>query len=251
VLSLRRDTVPLKEERAAIVPVERAYELGKTVRVGQFFEDLARCLLGGEESPDGDFVIWNEGLLGEVKGSDSNHLFRLSTEQLQGILKLSESFPFSRALYILFKYRNRKVGGKTELSRFSDKTETEAFLAKNLCSIHILDARILPGVMEIGENRRKSGSLPCNPELETIDLTQGDLYGLANGKGPAVFASLGGEWEVCEGELSGEIRMRLLLNFEISAKCTLILPPELRRIVIRRLEREAKWRESRMVRFAF
>ncbi len=63
----------------------KKYDSKKVNVVGNFFEDIFEQMVKAERAPadEGDFHVWEESLGIEVKGSDTNHEWRLPLHQLE------------------------------------------------------------------------------------------------------------------------------------------------------------------------
>ncbi len=159
----------------------------KTTFVGQFFEAVGHHILGGDLSrnENGDICLWRTETAVEVKSSgvQSSYGFRLSVEQIEHYERVSV-FPFSRAWYMFFAYRNhsRKNGGgkrASELSLHTTPAAIRAYLADAIVWCLLVDLSIITRWRETRPHSTKSilGHLGA----ETVDLKCPYVHEFVNG----------------------------------------------------------------------
>ncbi len=152
--------------------------------VGNFYEQVGHQILGGSLSrnDDGDICLWRLATSVEVKASGykSSYGFRLSLEQIERYGKISR-FPFDRAWYMFFAYRNNrgKRGERsTELAQHTTAEAVRAYLASATMWGLIFDLSIV-------ERWRKTRSVSSKSIMghlgsQTIDVRCSEAYDFAN-----------------------------------------------------------------------
>ncbi len=150
--------------------------------VGRFFETLAASMMRARPATEGneDLAIRRIGLGIEVKSGDNNRFLRIPVDQYQQHQDLSGGFPnpYDDFVYCLFCYNNRQTLVQSRKAKrttrrsllASCKSELDVYscLARNVDSLYVLHAeaieafRVAHGV--------KTGSLPCEPERQTIEV---------------------------------------------------------------------------------
>jgi len=150
--------------------VKKVYDTHKVMVVGRYFEGLARSLVGGEIAPhdEGDLYLWQDGIGIEVKGSDTNHSFRLPLKQIDRFRSLAGGFPFDHFLYFLFSYRNKPIrtknsNGATLLANNRKPEEIRAFLSAHIENLFMLDIGLVEALFNI-----------CSVSDKDIPLHRGD-----------------------------------------------------------------------------
>jgi len=155
--------------------------------VGQFFENVAHRVFGGDLSRDesGDICLWQTETTVEVKASgiQSSYGFRLAVEQIEHYERVSV-FPFSRSWYALFAYRNRRLRGEdgkqhTELSYHTSPKDINRYLADAIEWGLLVDLSIVSGWKET--KPRSTKSILGHPGAETIDLKCREAHAFMNG----------------------------------------------------------------------
>lgn len=214
--------------------------------VGRFFEEVGHSILGGDLSrnDDGDISLWRTETCVEVKssGHQSSYGFRLSVEQIKKYEQIS-LFPFNRAWYMLFAYRNiRKAkDGKrvTELSVHEIPLSINNYLAKSVLWCIIVDLSIVSRWKEVLPHSTKS--VMGHYGLRTVDLKTRDVHALANGRFAEGFRELGldpANFGRVSGQIEPRVQIDLFNEYKISLPITAILPkaefPSFQRMLKRR-----------------
>lgn len=209
--------------------VARAYESGLTVKVGAFFQSLVMHLFGGTSSTICDFEheATNTGV--EVKSSDNNHPFRIALPQLLTHLK-SLDFPFDNFVYVLIGYTNGKAySGEgrltTQLSEHNQGHLLKPFLSSQAKRMFILDARVVS--MLDGIHGPMTGSIPCHPNIKTIDLNRADLRRIIAGETVQPELEHGGTWSYLHGNLRLRTTVAPGLRKQLSLEVYSVLPKKL------------------------
>lgn len=145
-------------------------------QVGSFFERLTSQITSGAQPSDdtSDFMAWQMDAALEIKGCDNTHAIRIPFDQLKRYSESATGFPYSNALYMLFRYTNRPVGeSKTGLLRAGTKEKRAAFLFERLKSLWIIDHRLL---LALAKRRLpRTNLLPLDRERSCLTITQRDL----------------------------------------------------------------------------
>lgn len=198
--------------------------------VGDFFERLGHQIVGGELTRDetADICLWRRGVALEVKSSGykSSYGFRLDIEQIEYYERASE-FPFNRAWYLLFAYRNnRATSGKrrTELAKYTATASIDRYLAGAIQWGVLIDLSIVRRWKETLP--RSTKSVMGHLGTETIDLKCEMVHSFSNGgfaEGlkelglkPAEFVRLSG---MIKAELPGNL-------FAVEFPLTIIMPSD-------------------------
>ncbi len=201
--------------------------------VGQFFEEVGHSILGGDLSrnDDGDISLWRTRTCVEVKSSSykSSYGFRLSVEQIHKYEQLS-LFPFDRAWYMLFSYRNnrkRTDDGKrvTELSVYNNPLSINNYLAKSILWCTIVDLTIVKRWKETLPHSTKS--VMGNLGLKTVNLKAKDVHDFSNGKFSEGLCKLGLDpldYDRLSGQIDSVVQPNLFSHHEIKLPVTAILP---------------------------
>lgn len=160
----------------------------KNTYVGEFFEMVGHRLVGGEltRDDDGDICLADCSTTIDVKSTSnpSSYGFRLSVEQIRDY-ESRATFPFDRAWYMFFSYRNRKLRktgeqhGTTEMSPCIARDEIHAFLNEHIEWCLIADLSIVQGWRDTLPHSDKS--VIGRPGLETVDVKPAVAYSLTNG----------------------------------------------------------------------
>ncbi len=201
--------------------------------VGEFFEQVAHRILGGDLSRDetGDLCLWKTRTAVEVKSScyKSSYGFRLSVEQIEHYERVAR-FPFDRSWYLLFSYRNNRVvgeGGKrsTELSLHRSALGANHYLAEATLWGLLVDISIVSRWKEVVAHSTKS--ILGWPGKETVDLKCRELYpltngGLARGLGELGFSPL--DFSALNGTILAEIKPDMFRTFYMRFPLRAVLP---------------------------
>ncbi|MEX0919344.1 MAG: hypothetical protein WDZ64_01170 [Parcubacteria group bacterium] len=158
----------------------------KQTIVGQFFELAGHEIVGGEltRGDDGDICLWKENTTIEVKSSGrlSSYGFRLHTDQIEKYEKASV-FPFDRAWYVFFAYRNRKVlkdgKRKMEFARHKTPIAINRYLASSVLWCTIVDFSIVRQWKE--KKVVSTSSVPGHPGDKTVNVKCWEVDSLSNG----------------------------------------------------------------------
>lgn len=201
--------------------------------VGQFFENVAHKVFGGDLSRDenGDICLWRTETTVEVKSSglQSSYGFRLAVEQIEHYERVSV-FPFSRSWYALFAYRNRRMRGDdgkqhTELSYHTSPRDINRYLANAVEWGLLVDLSIVSRWKEIMP--RSTKSILGHPGAETIDLKCRDAHGFVNGglvEGLEELDLNPANYGVLHGRIKAHLRLDLFCEEFVSFPLTAILP---------------------------
>jgi hypothetical protein len=159
----------------------------KQVIVGDFFELLGHRIFGGELARDenGDICLWRQDQTIEIKssGSQSSYGFRLSVQQIERYQQLV-TFPFSRAFYVFFAYRNacradKRGRRRTELSGHRTAQKIHNYLAGSISWCVVVDFTIVSRWKE--ELPRSTTSILGHLGTETVNLKCKELLEYTNG----------------------------------------------------------------------
>jgi len=207
----------------------------KHTYVGQFFEETANSILGGDltRNDDGDISLWRTETCVEVKssGHQSSYGFRLSTEQIEMYERISK-FPWSYSRYMLFAYRNGRVKdskGKrvSELSAHDFPPAINNYLAKAILWCTVVDLSIVSRWKEVLPHSTKS--VMGHRGLRTVDLKTQVIHSLSNGGFKEELRKLDLDPEAFT-RISGHIKLRfqfdLFNEYDVSFPITAILPKE-------------------------
>ncbi len=199
----------------------------KTTYVGQFFEEVGHTIFGGEltRNADADICLFKSETVLEVKasGDKSSYGWRLSVNQIEHYERIS-SFPFSRAWYVLFAYRNRSVrngkNGKrrTELSGHTTSVSVNRYLSTSEIWCVVVDISLISRWKEVLPRSEKS--ILGHLGTETVDLKCSKVHSFMNGGfvpglvelklDPANFVRFSGEIETCvKPDLFNQYKMRV------------------------------------------
>ena len=205
----------------------------KQTFVGQFFEEVGHRILGGDLSrdADGDICLWRTETTVEVKssGDQSSYGFRLSLEQIESYER-ARIFPFNRAWYMLFAYRNhsqRSGKGKrvTEFSKHVTPLSINNYLANTVSWCLVVDLSIISRWKETRPVSTKS--IIGHLGTKTVDLKCRDIHSFANGELSLGLKSLDLD-PTKFGTLSGTIQTRvqpdLFSEYLVKFPMTAILP---------------------------
>jgi hypothetical protein len=203
--------------------------------VGNFFEEVALRILGGDltRNDDGDINIWRSETTVEVKSSGhlSSYGFRLCVEQIDWYNNISQ-FPFSRAWYVFFNYRNgsRKTeGGKrvSELSVHNDPLSVNKYLASSVIWCTILDLSIVNRWKELLPHSTKS--VMGHPGKETVNLKPTSVHHIANGGFAHGLRELNlnpDDFNKVTGHIEMRLQPDLFSEYDMSFPVTAVLPKE-------------------------
>lgn len=182
-------------------------------QVGVFFEQLTLQITRGtgEENGDIDLQCWNLDAGIEVKGCDDTHAIRIPTQQLERHDEIASGFPFSRVLYFIYRYKNRRPDGKTGLSRTRGAANRSRFLLSAATDLWIVDHRLFMALERSGFWSRY-GTLPLDPERKCLAIRITDFrrlfaenrgdFSAMTGLDPAKWRS---ESRMLNLELNGEL----------------------------------------------
>ena len=180
----------------------------KQTITGQFFEWTGHSLLGGEltRNGDGDICLWRDETTVEIKSSyyTSQYGFRLSVSQIEDY-KQRLLFPFNRAIYVLFAYRNNAVPvdgrRQSELAQHQNALDINRFLSETILWATVVDFSIVCRWLE--KRAISTKSVPGHLGAETVNIRCGEIDNLVNGGfaehlaglelNPAKFGLLSGE----------------------------------------------------------
>ncbi len=183
---------------------------------GQFFEKVGHRILGGELTRnESDITLWKEETCVEVKSScsSSSYGFRLDLNQIRQNEEMASGFPFNRALYLLFSYRNkitRRDGRRrTEFSYCRTEREINAYLAKAILWCVVIDISIV--AMWRRTKPISTKSIMSHLGTKTVNIKCQEVHTLANGGFSEEIASLGLKPEDY-AVLEGEARVHVLLD---------------------------------------
>lgn len=200
--------------------------------VGNFFEQVAHHILGGDltRNDDGDLNLWQSGITVEVKSSGhlSSYGFRLSVGQIEFYNAL-RNFPFDHAWYVFFSYRNKsqKVeDGRraTELSHHNDPLSINRYLAESVLWCTVVDFSIIAGCETTLPHSTKS--VMGHRGLETVDLKTAFVHNLANGGFVSCLNTIGldsANYVKVGGQISTELQPDLFNTHKVSFPITAIM----------------------------
>src|SRR5690606_20257165 len=119
---------------------------------------------------------------------------RLDIRQIEEYEKMASGFPFNRAWYLLFAYRNRKVSSKgrrrTELSHCKSQLEVNRYLSGNtVLWCVVVDISIVSKWKETRKISTKS--IVGHLGTKTVDLKCREIHALANGQFKPSLEALG------------------------------------------------------------
>lgn len=198
----------------------------KPIIVGQFFEELALQIFGGElwRNDDCDIYLRDYGLAIEAKGSgsDSSRGMRLHISQINDYKKKCHGFPFDHGWYVFFPYRNkslprRKVKGEptTELARHKAEPDIHRYLASAIQWGLLVDLSIVRKWLKIMPHSTKS--IRSHPGLATVDIhCKRHLYPLCNGGLTSRLEELGlrpRDYTVLSGNITTVVQPEMQFNF--------------------------------------
>lgn len=175
----------------------KKYDSRKVNIVGDFFEDILGHMVKGERAPadEGDFHVWEEGLGIEVKGSDTNHEWRLPLHQLEFYERMSNGFPLDSFFFFLFCYKNpylRNGDSKriTSLSQFDDEMEIRNFIVTNLDTLYVIDIVLIQHLFSIC--RVSDKSIPLHRGVKSLNVRPTLMRLLADGGWKSMSAKIRG-----------------------------------------------------------
>lgn len=215
--------------------------------VGQFFENLAHKIFGGDLSRDesGDICLWRTETTVEVKasGTQSSYGFRLAVEQIEHYERVSV-FPFSRSWYVLFAYRNRRLRDNdrkqhSELSYHTSPQAINRYLAGAIEWGLLVDLSIVTGWKETMP--RSTKSILGHLGAETVDLKCRAAHVFMNGglvDGLKALDLNPTNYGTLRGRIKASLRPDLFSEEFVSFPLTAILPsgelPQVQRMLYRR-----------------
>lgn len=201
--------------------------------VGNFFEQVAHKMLGGDlvRNDDGDLNLWRSETTVEVKSSGhlSSYGFRLNVKQIEWYNSIRH-FPFSRAWYVFFSYRNssRKMesGSRaTELSVYNDPLSINKYLASSVQWCVIVDFSVILGWKNSLPHSTKS--VMGHRGMETVDVKTGSVHHIANGgfvNGLKRLDLNPEKFNKISGEIQMSLRPDLFNEYDLRFPVTAILP---------------------------
>jgi len=169
----------------------------KNFYVGQFFEEVAHTIIGGEhiQAEEGDIVHWKSSTGFEVKASglQSSYGYRLDIDQVDRYEELN-AFLYDRMLYVFFAYnnpsvRNAKGGRSTMLSHHHESVGVNRYLAQAVSWCVIMDFSIVARWRAL--RRISTKSVMGHLGTKTVDIRCREVHGLANGGFSAGLTGLG------------------------------------------------------------
>ena len=202
--------------------------------VGDFFENVAHTLFGGELSrnDNGDLCLWKTGTSIEIKSSgfSSPYGFRLALSQLEKYERIA-TFPFERVWYVLFAYENRRQTTKTgrrssEMATYTERAGVQGFLAERIKWCVVVDISVVSHWKN--ELTHSDKSIPCHPGDKSIDIQCKNLDPLFNGNSYGVLKTMGSfgisEKIVLGGYLAFPVTVDLLHTFPLKFPIKMVLP---------------------------
>lgn len=201
--------------------------------VGQFFEKVGHQIVGGDLSRnvDGDICLWGTGTTIEVKSSSdqSSREFRLSVEQIENYERTSV-FPFDRAWYVLFAYRNHsprrgKEKRKSQLSEHDDLLVINDYLANAVLWCLVVDISIVSRWKETRSH--STTSIMGHIGTRTVDLKCKYVNVFANGglaKGLKELNLDPREFATLVGKIKTRVRPDLFSEYTLQFPMTVVLP---------------------------
>ena len=174
----------------------KKYDSRKVNIVGDFFENIFAEMVKAERAPvdEGDFFIPEANIGIEVKGSDSNHEWRLPLHQLEFYQRMSKGFPLDNFFFFLFCYKNPYIrngaGRITSLSLFDDEMEVRSFIVANPDTLYVVDIALIQHLFSIC--RVSDNSIPMHRGVQSLNVRPTLMRLLADGGWKSMAAKIRG-----------------------------------------------------------